>query len=240
MSTVQHRSRTARRILLAMAATATLAAAADPLYYERPHDITLGWGRIVGLGLAAVSALLILYVLLFRRKRILEASSRWLLFLGICVIPLPLSLLSTAVGLEKSKSVEFCASCHAMDPFVEDMKDPKSKTLAAVHYRNAYIQSEHCYRCHTNYGIFGTMEAKMAGLGHIWKDGTGSYDLPVEISKPYRYTICLDCHGASAKFRAVELHQNALRKMKEGEDITCIKCHFPRAHPPREERGGPR
>lgn len=217
--------------------TATVAEAQD-FTYQRPHDFTLGWGRRVGLTMAAASAGLILYVLIVRRKRLLDVTSRWLLFLGVCAIPFPLSLLSTAVGLETSKSPEFCGSCHAMEPFIADMKDPDSKTLAAVHYRNRYIHSEQCYLCHTNYGVFGTLEAKKAGLGHIWMQSTGSYELPIRIAKPYDFTICLNCHGESEKFKAEKMHQRPLRQRENEEEWSCLKCHFLNAHPKPETRGG--
>jgi nitrate/TMAO reductase-like tetraheme cytochrome c subunit len=121
-----------------------------------------------------------------------------------------------------------------MQAFVDDMKSPQSDRLAAVHFKNRYIQRNHCYVCHTDYGLFGTMEAKMAGVGHIWKDSTGSYTMPVKIARPYRFTICLDCHGESAKFDAVPQHRGLLPKILSGE-ATCTSCHKP-SHPPREQR----
>ncbi len=30
--------------------------------------------------------------------------------------------------------------------------------LAAVHFKNRYIQRSHCYVCHTDYGLFGTSD----------------------------------------------------------------------------------
>ena len=222
---------------LGMVAPST-AAAQEPLY-AHPEEIADYWGRIVGLSLAAMSACLILYVLWFRRHRLGEATSRLMLFLGICVIPMPLSLLGTAVGMEKSKRVEFCSSCHVMDPFIDDMRDVESGTLAAVHFKNRYIQREQCFACHSNYGIFGTIEAKNMGLRHIWKDATGTYEVPVRIHAPYDWTICLGCHLESKKFTDFEFHADVLPEILEPGDnedpLTCIECHGA-PHPPREER----
>ena len=157
-----------------------------------------------------------------------------MLFTGICLLPMPVMFLSTAVGLEQSKKVDFCMSCHVMKPFIDDLKDPASKTLAALHYNNRYIQREHCYRCHTDYGILGTMQAKKEGLGHIWKEATGSYTLPIKMSKPYDFAICLDCHADSAKFNKEAVHDGVVKETLAGKS-KCLECHDS-PHPAPETR----
>jgi len=202
--------------------------------YRTPHPFAQIWGRVVGLSLMAAASLLIIYTLTFRRQQLHEASSKWMLFIGICLLPMPVMLLSTAVGLEQSKNVEFCMSCHVMKPFVDDLKNPASKTLAALHYKNRYIQHEQCYRCHTDYGILGTMQAKKSGLGHIWKAGTGSYKLPIKMSKPYVFAICLDCHSDSAKFNKEAAHDGVVKETLAGKG-SCLDCHDS-PHPAPETR----
>ena len=84
-----------------------------------------------------------------------------------------------------------------MTPYVEDLRNPRSDTLAALHFKNRYIQENHCYTCHTDYGMFGTVRAKWAGLGHVLRYATGAYRVPIEIGHPYPSARCLDCHGES-------------------------------------------
>jgi cytochrome c nitrite reductase small subunit len=202
--------------------------------YQAPKDYAIEWaGRISLLGVVA-SAGLIGYVLVFRRRYITAAGSQWMLFIGICIMPLPVMVLSSAVGLERAKDISFCASCHVMGHFVSDMQDPASGRLAAVHFKNRYIQRSHCYVCHTDYGLFGTLEAKLSGVGHIWKSATRSYTTPVRISRPYRFTICLDCHAQSAKFEAVAKHEGVIPKVLSGQ-AGCTSCHG-LSHPAPEER----
>jgi hypothetical protein len=202
--------------------------------YQAPKDYAIEWaGRISLLGVLA-SAGLIAYVLVFRGRYITAAASQWMLFIGICVMPLPVMVLSSAVGLERAKDITFCDSCHVMKRFVGDMRDPRSGRLAAVHFKNRYIQRSHCYVCHTDYGLFGTLEAKLAGVGHVWKESTGSYTMPVRIARPYRFTICLDCHAQSAKFEAVPKHEGLIARVLAGE-AACTSCHG-LSHPAREER----
>jgi nitrate/TMAO reductase-like tetraheme cytochrome c subunit len=202
--------------------------------FRPPHPFAQIWAKIIVLSLVGAAGLLIFYTLAFRRQRLHESTSKWMLFTGICLLPTPVMFLSSAVGLEQSKNVEFCSSCHVMKPFVDDLKEPASKTLAALHFKNRYIQREHCYRCHTDYGILGTMEAKKQGLGHIWKAGTGSYTLPVKMSKPYNFAICLDCHADSAKFNKQAAHAGVVQETITGKS-NCLDCHDA-AHPAPETR----
>ena len=152
--------------------------------YEPPSDLSHQWAKVGSIGLALIAAGLILYNLTARRHRLREASTRWMLFLATSVMPLPVLLLSGAVGIEQSKGVDFCGSCHVMEPFVNDMKDPESDLLAAVHFKQRYIQKDHCYRCHSDYGFLGDVEAKTAGVGHVWKNITGTYSTPIRIARP--------------------------------------------------------
>jgi nitrate/TMAO reductase-like tetraheme cytochrome c subunit len=164
-------------------------------------------------------------------------QSKFTLFLSICVLPFPVMLMNTAVGLEQAKQVDFCSSCHVMRDFVGDMQNPTSTRLAALHYQNRYIQEDHCYVCHTNYGLFGTLEAKIGGISHIWEETTGTYELPIQAKGGYQFTVCLNCHGLSAKFAKNDLHQTVIGQVLAGE-TACTDCHD-LSHPAPAERGRP-
>ncbi len=212
-----------------------LSAQSPGLDYTGPQDYTTTWARIISLFGAVGAGGLIAYVLLFRRRQLATLQSKWMLFVGVCVLPVPVMVLSTAVGMEQAKAVSFCQSCHVMKTFVADMEDHGSNRLAAVHFKNRYIQRYHCYICHTDYGLFGTVEAKVSGLSHIWKETTGSYSLPIKVRQPYRFTICLDCHAGSVKFDRHKEHHAIVERTIRGE-IGCTACHGS-SHPPRNERG---
>ncbi len=205
-----------------------------------PEDVILTWAKRSGLVLMSVSVLVVLFVLILRRRRVMEAQSKWLLFVGLCVLPVPVTFLSAGVGMESSKEVEFCASCHRpMGPFVADMKDLASKNLAAVHYKNCFIQSAHCWTCHSDYGIAGTMQAKLKGLHHITAVAFDTWEAPIQAQQPYQWRICLGCHGNSALFKAPRendsAHEGVIKEVLAGE-TACTDCHES-AHPPREKRG---
>jgi nitrate/TMAO reductase-like tetraheme cytochrome c subunit len=219
--------------LLWLLTTPLFATEATP-HFHPPHPFAKIWARSIAFSMVAAASLLIIYTLTFRQQYLQKASSKWMLFTGICLLPTPVMLLSTAVGLEQSKNVEFCMSCHVMKPFIDDMRNPTNKTLAALHYKNRYIQREQCYNCHTDYGILGTMEAKMTGLRHILKAGTGSYTLPIKMAKPYDFSICLDCHANSAKFDKEAAHDGVVKETMTHKS-SCLACHDS-PHPPPETR----
>ena len=208
--------------------------------FEKPQDAVLVW---VGRACLVVSLLgigLLTWLLLFRRDRLMEAQSKWVIFLGICLLPIPVAFLNGGLGMEGSKTVEFCASCHEpMDPFVDDMRDPESDLLAAVHFKNKYIQQHQCLSCHSDYGLSGTAEAKIRGLSHIYKFTADNWEAPIALySGTYRWSICLQCHAESQVFQKPrnddEAHEDVLEMVMSGE-AGCTDCHET-AHLPPEER----
>ena len=214
-------------VLLVLLPAAVYGLAAD-LAYQPPKDYLLEWVKVLALVMALSAIALIAWTLIAYRGRLAGFRARMLLFIGVCCVPFPAMLMSTAVGLEQSKAIAFCNSCHLMGPFVADMKDPDSRSLSALHFRNRYIQSEHCYSCHTDYGLFGTLQAKLGGMSHVWSEFAGAGSGLVRPKTNYRFTICLNCHGESSKFMQQKDHAGVVNKVLSGT-LTCTKCHH-RSH----------
>ncbi len=205
----------------------------------------LGVVVTTALALAILAIVALTAILGDRRLGPTIASS--LGFLGLCVLPVFLMLFGAFTTIERSKSVEFCHSCHsAMNPYVADMRDPESTTLAAVHYTERWIPQHECYRCHADYGVWGSGEAKLRGFRHLyyWLLGspTALGEQQIHTYGPYQNQICLGCHAGGRAF--VESGQGVhlmiasnlvTRDPKTGADITsCLVCHGP-AHPHLEE-----
>ena len=132
------------------------------------------WANLITIILAILTVILVVYVA-FARRRTLPSATRLLGFLGLCVFPLFMMLFGNFATFEGGSKVSFCHSCHtAMDPYVEDMRDKTSTTLAAVHYKNRYFQEHQCYQCHADYGVAGTAKSKFRGLQHLYFWVTGS------------------------------------------------------------------
>jgi nitrate/TMAO reductase-like tetraheme cytochrome c subunit len=202
---------------------------------EPPHGATLGGTlEVVALGaiiLALVGLVLVEFVL---KSRMARSTYRWTLLLGLFILPGVALLGTTGHMFESMKEVEACQSCHVMDPFVVDMHDPASATLAARHYRSGAIPAKQCYACHTGYGIFGTVESKRDGFRHWLLYVTDTWKEPLTYKGTYPNSNCLSCHATAPAFRAVESHR-ALREQLANDEMNCFTCHgLP--HPARPTR----
>lgn len=188
--------------------------------------------KLLGIGSGILVLLLVVYTLIYHRERLLEPTAKWLHLVGLAIMPLFIWFLGNFVAIEEAKNVAFCGSCHpVMDPYVNDMRDPTSNTLAAIHYQNRYIVAEHCYSCHVSYGLFGTFRAKMEGLKDVYRFYTATWELPITLSLPYSNWNCLHCHEGAKKYEDLAVHR-AIRPLVTSEKMSCLSCHRP-THPTR-------
>ena len=135
--------------------------------------------------------------------------------------------------MDASKEVEFCGSCHeTMSPLVEAMRHD-GDSLAAVHYRGGAVSHrEACYECHSGYGLYGDMGAKLAGVRHMLRAATGQYTFPLELHGSFDLDSCLECHATAEPFRAVEVHRDPdLQQQLVGGELGCTGLCHAEAHP---------
>jgi nitrate/TMAO reductase-like tetraheme cytochrome c subunit len=177
------------------------------------------------IGLFCIGACIVLFTLL--RRRVGDAPPvHWaLLAIGIGVLPLFSGPIGLVLAFSHSETVEFCASCHRpMQSYVDDMKDSRSESLAAVHYKNRYILDNQCYVCHTSSGVLGTVHAKTEGLIDLYKYYAGEFRTPIVMRRAYANAFCLKCHGESAKFIAIKDHYQNQVALFSGKR-PCMDCH---------------
>lgn len=188
------------------------------------------WAR--GFGVVSVLLAVGLIVMAWRslRARGLVPPVKQLLVIPLVVLPPVIVFFGYSYGIESSKSIGSCGSCHVMTPYLADLRNPASDSLAATHYKNRYIQEHHCYTCHTDYGMFGTLRAKMEGLGHVTRNLSGRYSLPLKVAHPYPNSRCLACHRESQKFLKSPGHPKEDLPALLSGTTSCIDCHGP-AHP---------
>ncbi len=154
------------------------------------------------------------------------------IFAGLVLVPAVLSLVTAQVAFERSKSTEFCASCHVMKPYAEDLKNPDSDLLAAKHYQYRRINHNQCYACHTDYDFLGPVNAKIRGMRHVAAYYFGSGEKPLALYKPFKNSSCLQCHEGAKSFVQAAAHQGMLEELRSGE-MDCVACHGP-VHPSRQ------
>lgn len=182
------------------------------------------WMSAGGVFLGLVSVGLILAVLLRRRAWRLMAAAKWMLLAGFFALPSMTMLLGNVVGFHRTK--QSCSQCHTMDPWVADMKDPKSQTLAAKHYQRRWINEDQCYTCHTGYGLAGNVQAKIGGLSHVTHYYVTGVPPEIKIKRPFPPATCLHCHADTAKYQKIDQHADAeMRPKIESGELSCFECH---------------
>ena len=204
---------------------------------ETPGITSAELFRIIGIvaALLGIGWLVVSHWVL--RDRLPRTFYHWAMLLGLFALPALALMGAVEFVFEETKTVASCSSCHVMEPFVRDLQDPHSATLAARHYRNKWIPENQCYACHTTYGLHGSFEAKRDGFRHWLLYVTRSWDEPIQYSGSYPNINCLNCHGETDAFQRVPSH-GALMTELQADRVACTSCHGP-PHPTPPERTRP-
>lgn len=188
----------------------------------------------IGLAAALIALFGLSLIAVFRSERLSPRAYHWFLFFCLLVLP-GIALTSTVISVgEETKRVSSCNSCHVMRPFVNDMRNPESRTLAARHYQNRWILRDQCYTCHFTYGLHGRVLAKTAAIRHWLLYVTGTWSDPIRHNGPYPNANCLTCHAETPRFVNGASHR-ALAADLAANRVSCIQCHGS-PHPSPEER----
>lgn len=201
----------------------------------------LDWSIALTLGVAVLILVCIALSRVLYRGRQAEGSALWLHLVGLGILPLFLLATGNFTVFEYAKEEEFCGACHrTMKPYIDDLHDAKSQSLAALHFQNRFAPGAACYSCHANYGVHGTVEAKMTGLRHVYKYVTGTYHLPLKLPTPFDNGLCLKCHDGAKRFMAQDVHLEAGRvaaELRTGQ-TECVQCHAPAHELPKARPAG--
>lgn len=214
--------------LAALLQAAPDAAGTLDLGVPAPHGwvgTTNQWIQGVGLIVGLLDLVLLVVIWRMIRRRGVTSQSKALLLGAILVLPAVAVFLATAHAMQAAMTVEACGECHVMEGHVTDLRNPASDSLAAVHFKNRYIQTNQCYTCHSDYGMFGTVSAKLEGLGHVYHNLAGNYPKPIKIRAPYSNVRCLSCHAGAANFLAKH-DKDMLPNLMANKD-SCLACHGP-------------
>ena len=184
----------------------------------------LRWMSSAGIILGVGAAVILVYVLTRKRGWFGTPTAHWTILVGLFLLPSVTMLLGNVVGFAGVK--DSCGSCHTMDPWINDMKDPESTTLAALHYKNRWINEHACYTCHTGYGLAGNIKAKMSGLNHVKHEYFTGVPEEIQIRSPFPEKTCLHCHATAQSFLKIEQHVDPVMKPRIlGGQLSCFTCH---------------
>jgi nitrate/TMAO reductase-like tetraheme cytochrome c subunit len=186
--------------------------------------MTLELGLLLGLAAALLLALAV------RPSWTRERPGRVMAFVALVALPAIVLAMGFHAHLERSKSREFCLTCHAMTPYGKSLSVDDNEYIPAVHYQNNYVpRDQACFTCHTTYTLYGDMKAKMKGLRHLWVYYTAATPDTIHLYEPYSNRECLHCHGESRKFMETEAHteeDTMMTAMSSGR-LSCLAsgCH---------------
>jgi nitrate/TMAO reductase-like tetraheme cytochrome c subunit len=191
------------------------------------------WAHGLGVALALVNLLVL--VLAWRRLGSADAlrPALGLLLMGLVVLPVVVIFFGFSHGMTGMENVRACGGCHVMASYVKDLRNPASQGLAAIHATNRYIREHECYTCHSDYGMLGTLSAKMDGVRHVVHYVAHTYTRPLKIAHPYPNVRCLDCHAGAQKFEKSAGHPSDVKPQLMSGEMACLDCHGP-AHTPKE------
>ena len=155
-----------------------------------------------------------------------------LAFFILFCLPTLCATMGFSSEMERSKSTEFCLSCHIMEPYGKSLHVDDPSYLAAAHFQNHRVPAgEACYTCHTNYTMFGTFKAKLRGLRHVYVYYLTTPPPPekIQLYEPYDNRECLHCHGGARSFEQGAVHNadpDLLPAVKSNKkSCVSIGCH---------------
>ena len=148
-----------------------------------------------------------------------------LAFLALLVLPLAMTALGLSSHMERSKSTEFCLSCHVMEPYGKSLRVDDAAFVPASHFQNNRVPPDRaCFTCHTDYTMFGDAKAKLRGLRHVYVNYLAGPPEKIALYEPYNNRECLHCHAGARSFEESELHVD-IRDELGANRTSCLECH---------------
>lgn len=164
-------------------------------------------------------------LLVLRPSLTAARGGRILAFLGFLVLPVLATAMGLSTHLEHSKSTEFCLSCHVMEPYGKSLQVDDPAAVPAHHFQNNLVPREKaCFTCHTDYTLFGDVNAKLRGARHAYVYYLGKLPEKIELYEPYNNRECLHCHAGARSFEEGELHKEIRADLGSGT-TSCLECH---------------
>src|SRR5580698_10836503 len=121
-------------------------------------------------------------VLVARPGVTVTRGGKILAFLVLFFLPILCGAMGISSEMERSKTTAFCLSCHTMEAYGKSLYVDDPSHIPAAHYQNHRVPAEEaCYTCHTDYAMFGTIQAKLGGLRHLYIYYLGKPPQPEDI-----------------------------------------------------------
>jgi cytochrome c-type protein NapC len=177
--------------------------------------------------IAVTTAIVLLLPVLVRPRVTTAIGGRVFAFLALAVVPILAGFMGLEVHMERSKTTEFCLSCHPMEKYGKSLHIDEVGYLPATHYQFGRVPRETaCFSCHTNYTLFGDYKAKLNGLSHVYIQYLGTIPQKIKLYEPYNNRECLHCHSQARSFLEGVTHKGEMDAIRANQKSCLAKgCH---------------
>ena len=172
-----------------------------------------------------VLSIILIGLLLIRPSITAAQGGKIVAFIAFFILPVVATVLGASIHLENSTSTQFCLSCHVMEAHGKSLYIDDPSYLPAAHFQNNRIPKEQaCFTCHTDYTMFGDVNAKIRGLQHIYVYYFKGAPDKLALYEPFKNRECLHCHATARSFEETSPH-NEMRDQLASNDMSCLTCH---------------
>jgi cytochrome c-type protein NapC len=181
--------------------------------------------------IAVILFSIVLIALLVLRPSITATrAGKILAFVALLVFPVLAGGMGVNQHMERSKSTNFCLSCHVMEDYGKSLHVDDRSFIPATHFQyNLVPRDKACYTCHTDYTMYGDINSKLRGLKHVYAYYIGKPSQPIKLYQPYNNRECLHCHLGARSFEESEAHTKEPQRLSQikANQMSCStsECH---------------
>lgn len=148
-----------------------------------------------------------------------------LAFIAFFILPILATGLGASIHLEHSTSTQFCLSCHVMEGHGKSLYIDDPTYVPAAHFQNNRIPKDQaCFTCHTDYTMFGDVNAKLRGLQHLYVYYLKGAPSKLALYEPFKNRECLHCHAKGRSYEETSPHTEMAEQLASN-DMSCLTCH---------------
>lgn len=164
-------------------------------------------------------------LLLIRPSITAAQGGKIVAFIAFFILPAVATVLGASIHLENSTSTTFCLSCHVMEDHGRSLYIDDPSYLPAAHFQNNRIPKEQaCFTCHTDYTMFGDVNAKLRGLQHLYVYYLKGAPEKLALYEPFKNRECLHCHATARSYIETSPHKE-MRDQLASDEMSCLTCH---------------
>ncbi|MBO0726340.1 MAG: NapC/NirT family cytochrome c [Blastocatellia bacterium] len=175
-------------------------------------------------------SIVLIALLVLRPSITATRGGKILAFVALLVFPVLAGGMGVNQHIERSKTTNFCLSCHVMEDYGKSLRVDDRSYIPAAHFQyNRVPRDKACYTCHTDYTMYGDIHSKLRGLKHVYAYYLGKPSQPIKLYNPYNNRECLHCHLGARSFEESEAHAKDPQMMSriKANQLSCStsECH---------------